>query len=68
MRDVFLPQLDRFLVVLEIVITVGHAQSALVHLGNDLAGVLEVRSGIEAEQHVGALAVLPHDLFRKFLF
>src|SRR5271169_1882407 len=65
MLDVFLPQFDRFRIVFEIVITVGHAQSALIDLSYDLARVLKVGSGIEAEQDIDTFAMQAHDLFRE---
>ncbi len=63
--DVFLAQVNRLGVVLEIVVAIGQAQAALIHFGNHLARVLEVGVGVEAEQYIGALAMQPHDLARQ---
>ena len=50
-------QLLRILVVFEVVVTVGHPEASHADAGDHRRGVLEVRSGAEAEERADALGV-----------
>ena len=51
-RHVFFAQLAGLAVFEEIEITVGQAQSALIHFGNHLLGILVILIGAKIEEHI----------------